>query len=455
MKLFPQDNSVVIYETAFEDDDILERSSISKQLSDLVERMEDPIVLALDDIWGSGKTYFLKRWVGAHRKENKGRAVTVYFDAFESDYLSDPLVSIISAVSERIPAEQQSTLEKWKSAATKLAKPSFGIALSLATFGAKQHLDQIGDVIADAASSEATDAAKNLWAAEKERKDAVKSFQDLLIQLTKDEDAPIVIVIDELDRCRPDYALSVLETIKHFFSVPNVHFILGINGTALENSVKARYGADVDAENYLRKFISVSFSLPKTIGAGRDETVVMRYAKQLISDMKLPGNLSNRCANLLSYVALENEVSLRDVGKVFSKIALLPNEATTENLMPGWTDIICVLILSSVLNPKLHKKLVLANSSTNEIRDFLGASNIKTKYKIDGEFNREFDRGLAVWLVLTVYACGVSKSLEIDDEILQRQWDSMGQYFDRFPSLTEIKKIPAEIQRIWIDVFRI
>lgn len=179
MKLFPQDDQVVLYETAFEDD-ILERKSISKQLSDLVEKIEDPIVFALDDKWGSGKSYFLKRWVSAHSKENDGHAVTVYFDAFESDYLTDPLVAIITAVSERIPEEQKATIDKWKAVATKLAKPTFGIALSLATFGAKQYLDEIGDAVSEAVSSEAKDATQDLWDAEKERKDAIKAFKDLL-----------------------------------------------------------------------------------------------------------------------------------------------------------------------------------------------------------------------------------------------------------------------------------
>ena len=57
MKLFPQDNDVSLYETGFEVD-VLERKLISKQLSDLVERIENPIVLALDDKWGSGKPTF-------------------------------------------------------------------------------------------------------------------------------------------------------------------------------------------------------------------------------------------------------------------------------------------------------------------------------------------------------------------------------------------------------------
>ncbi|MFN4194003.1 MAG: P-loop NTPase fold protein [Tabrizicola sp.] len=64
MKLFPQDNDVVLYETGFEDD-ILDRKAISNQLSELVDKIDDPIVIALDDRWGAGKTYFLKRWVAA------------------------------------------------------------------------------------------------------------------------------------------------------------------------------------------------------------------------------------------------------------------------------------------------------------------------------------------------------------------------------------------------------
>ncbi len=292
MKLFPQDNEVVLYETGF-DDDVLERKTTSKQLSELVERIEDPIVLALDDKWGSGKTFFLKRWVAAHTAENNGTATTVYFDAFENDYLTDPLVSIITAVSDRLPDAQAATVKKWKSATAKLAKPALGIALSVATFGAKQYLDEIGDVIAEAASGEAKDATQDLWDIEKDRKEAMADFRSLLSELTRKAEAPIVIVVDELDRCRPDYALTVLELIKHFFSVPEVHFILGINGKALENSVKARYGAEIDAERYLRKFINVSFSLPRTIGERGEVDVVAKYASILVSDMKLPQRVSD------------------------------------------------------------------------------------------------------------------------------------------------------------------
>lgn len=454
MKLFPQDSDVVLYETGFEDD-ILGRKAISKQLSELIERIETPTVFALDDKWGSGKTYFLKRWVAAHKKENSGSAITVYFDAFENDYLSDPLISIISAVSERIPSQQEAILTRWKSAAKKIAKPTLNIALALATCGAKQYLDEIGGALADAVSSEARDAAKDLWGAEKERKDAVISFKALLVNLTEAQNAPIVIVVDELDRCRPDYALSVLEVIKHFFAVPKVHFILGVNSAALENSVKARYGADIDAEKYLRKFINVSFSLPRTVGPEGTQDVIMQYASQLITDMKLPKDLSNRCAELMSYVAVENEVSLRDVGMVFSKIALLPENVSNGYKSDAWSDILCVLLVSSVVNPELHKKFVSASASVDDIRAFIGASQRKTTRNIGEYGNPEYDRYLAIWLVTIIIACGKDKDIGDEDEDLKRLWSSISSNFTYRVGTGSVKDIPEQIQRYCIDVFRV
>ncbi|MBR9865434.1 MAG: hypothetical protein GYB24_18570 [Rhodobacteraceae bacterium] len=450
MNLFPQDNDVKLYETGF-DGDILGRKSISKQLSDFVERIENPMVLALDDKWGSGKTYFLKRWVGAHVVENEGSALTVYFDAFQNDYLSDPLISIIAAVSERVPAEQADTLARWKTVAAKLSKPLFGIALSYLTFGAKQHLDELGDAVTDAVSDEVENAAQDLWEVEKKRKDAIHDFKELLIKLTRETEASIVIVVDELDRCRPDYALSVLEVIKHFFSVPKVHFILGVNGEAFENSVKARYGGDIDAEGYLKKFINVTFALPRALGHQGELPVIRKYAEKLISDMSLPEQLSNRCVELLVHVARKQNISLRDVGKILSRIALLPNEAHNPRLLPGYLDILCTLIVTSVLDPKLHVKFVVGSASTEEIRAFLDAPSIKTKYEIDGNHNPDYDHNVTLWFMEIVYCCGSEDIAVIND---LRSWAShIGQSFGLLSS-RDYRSIAPRIQKDWIELFR-
>lgn len=452
MKLFPQDNDVVTYETGF-DDDLLERKKISKQLSELVEKVNSPTVIALDDKWGSGKSYFLKRWVAAHQSDNEGTATTVYFDAFENDYLSDPLVSLIASVSERIPIEQEETIRRWKDTAKKLAKPTLGVALSLATFGAKQYLDDMGDTIVEAVSSEAKDTVPDIWQIEKERQDAMQSFRELLVELTENTNAPIVIVIDELDRCRPDFALSVLEIIKHFFSVPKVHFVLGINGSALENSVRARYGADMDAESYLRKFINVSFSLPRFIGNNHDEAAIVSYATQMSSRMELPNRLANRCIELLKCVSKENYVSLRDVGKVLSKIALLPSTASETNWTDGYLDTICILLVSSVVCSKFHKDLISGNATADDMMSFIGATKLNTSERIGDESNQEYDHQVTVWLAVMLFP-NHYEHLKAMDHISDFIKEGMGKYFDRFGGIREPKSFVSRIQRDLVDVFR-
>ena len=72
---------------------------------------------------------------------------------------------------------------------------------------------------------------------------------------------PIVVTIDELDRCRPTYAVKVLERIKHYFDVPGIVFVIATDGTNLPNAVGSVYGAKIDGELYLRKFFDYEFDL--------------------------------------------------------------------------------------------------------------------------------------------------------------------------------------------------
>ncbi len=123
MKLFPPEPNVDLYNEGFGDVNILQRQRVGQSLSNLLDGVDDPLVIALDGNWGTGKSFFLKRWVGAHTIENGSNATTVYFDAFANDYVSDPLPALVSALAERLPEEDAETLQRVKSAAFKLAKP--------------------------------------------------------------------------------------------------------------------------------------------------------------------------------------------------------------------------------------------------------------------------------------------------------------------------------------------
>ena len=280
-----------------------------------MQSFENPRVVALDGTWGTGKTWFLKWWRNNHIDKFEDTTV-VYFDAFEHDYICDPLPALISALEKEIPDEN---MEEIKKVAFKLAKPLAQKALSVAFQGSSEVLALLGEFI------KAFTDEKEYWANEKERLEGMGKFREALKTLiSTDNGKKIIFVVDELDRCRPDYSLEVLEVIKHFFSVDNVHFILGVNLKALENMVMVRYGAEIDAKEYLEKFIQVKLSLPNVItDSNQTKLNVLEYLDHLCQEMQVPKNIGKTLRNQVVFVSQANRISLRQIQHIVSAVLLV------------------------------------------------------------------------------------------------------------------------------------
>lgn len=364
MRLTIPEPKIELYKDGFDGHDQLGRKETGDKLSDLVERIDDPLVIALDGAWGSGKSFFLKCWVGAHLKREGNTTHTVYFDAFKHDFLDDPLIALTGAIAERFrnPEAEQEAREKeeasarrakFKKSAWAVSKAAGRIGLSAVTFGATEILSDMGDEVAKAASDEAKallnsktgDAeSEKFWDMHQARIAAMEAFRLALTDLTDpvtDEEAErypelkagtpkrkLVIVIDELDRCRPDYALSLLEIIKHFFNVDGVHFVLGVNLKELQNSVRARYGIGVDAETYLQKFVTMGMTLNHTSNEHSSNPIWAEHFQNCAAKMEFPEEakpLLKTTELILSRFKLTRDHSLRDVERVLTALAALPN----------------------------------------------------------------------------------------------------------------------------------
>lgn len=338
MRLTIKEPQIELYKDGFEGNCKLGRRETGTQLSKLVEDFDENLVIALDGAWGSGKSFFLKCWVGQHLQDHGASTQTVYFDAFQHDYLDDPLIALTAAISERIEQEPESKAAKaWKVA--KNAAPFLGkAALRLGTaalVGKAISLtgeddgaaNDIGDKLAEE-SGEISKSLAEFWSKEDGKRAAMEAFKKALVQLTQPDEAgsptqKLVIVIDELDRCRPDYALSLLEIIKHFFAVDGVHFVLGVNLKELQNSVRARYGAGVDAAKYLSKFITLQLALTNT-PPPHGPKPLRRYAEHLILELGLHQNKTLAALDMyLELPALNRTMSLRDLERIITQAALI------------------------------------------------------------------------------------------------------------------------------------
>jgi predicted KAP-like P-loop ATPase len=282
MRLFPPLLEIGDEEGFTKEKDIFERRSAGKGLTNVVCRVSDPLVIAIDSEWGTGKTTFLKMWAGELRKQ---QIPVVFFDAFQHDYAEDAFTAIagelISLASDKKKQNDPAAKKFIKSstgAAKILLRSGLKIGVKLATAGALDAAD-IGNAASEIAK-EVSDLEDKyigeLLTKQKQENLAIQSFRDALESLPsllspprKEADTsnpkPLVIIIDELDRCRPTFALQVLERIKHFFSVPGVHFVLGTHLGQIRNSVSAVYGSGIDSTKYLQKFISFTLHLTESI----------------------------------------------------------------------------------------------------------------------------------------------------------------------------------------------
>lgn len=354
MKIMVPSPKIELYKTGFANIDILDRGEKGRQLSDLIERAEDPLVIAVDGEWGSGKSFFLKCWVGAHKNENEGTAEAIYFDAFQNDFLDDPLISLTSAITAKLETEgvSEKILGRIKTAAAKIWRPALRIGLATATAGGTEVASAIGDTTLAASQKELDRQIDNLWKKEAGHRAAMAQFREALIALTENKDDPespqkIVIAIDELDRCRPDYALSVLEVLKHFFDVPNVHFLLGVNLRELANSVRARYGDRTDAERYLQKFITLNLRLPNEIESSRsNNSTTKQYFDEMAKKMSLSSDMVEFVGWYLERPAIIRVYSLRSIERLLTEMALVPqNERSFDGLPGGLKTLIAGLIV--------------------------------------------------------------------------------------------------------------
>ncbi len=368
---------ITLYEDGFGKFDLLDRRAKGRQLSELVERIDDPLVIAIDGPWGSGKSFFLKCWVGAHSVENEGSAKTVYFDAFENDFLDDPLLSLTSAITDRM-GQNGNVGEGWtkvRTAAAKLWRPTTRIALAMATAGASEVVGVVADAALESSKEELDKQVDAFWRKEETRKAAMDGFRTALTEITDTsqetgEQQKLVVVIDELDRCRPDYALSVLEVIKHFFTVPNVHFVLGVNLVELANSVKARYGSETNTQLYLQKFITVTLNLPNSSGQrGQTKDVSLQYFSKMAKQMSLNPQMVDVVKSYLEIGSVRKSHSLRSMERLLTEMALIPQvDQPFEKLYAGYQHVISGLLVLKILFPDTYNLAKTKNLGMTDVR---------------------------------------------------------------------------------------
>ncbi len=225
--------------------------------------VDESFVLSLNSEFGSGKSTFFEMWANKLKSDGNMFEV-VHINAWESDYLGDPLLAIVLCLMEHLQLanEADETKQKIKETAGKLGKFSLSIGNDVV-----QRVTGI-DFIKAGQYAESEDGVARPNPGEacfqlyKERCKLFGELKEEICAFIAKSELPILIIIDELDRCRPNYAVEFLETIKHFFDMHGLIFVIGVDKSQLASSAKALFGQDLVFDEYYRKFAHRNTSLP-------------------------------------------------------------------------------------------------------------------------------------------------------------------------------------------------
>lgn len=355
--------------------DRLDRSTGAKNLTRLIATVENPFVLSVEGGWGTGKTTFLKMW---QRQLEKDGFVTIYFSAWENDFAEDPFVSLIGEIQKAIAAEGSGNRgEKFRKASRKVFRRLIPLAVKIA---ASKVLGEKGvQDVAEVLTSESADVKEFLGKLAEEavadyhdQKEAIETFKQSLRELAEEiatgenHKPPVIVFVDELDRCRPPYAIALLERIKHLFGVPGVVFVLGVDRDQLGHSIRALYGVGMDVDGYLRRFVDLAYHLPPAS--------CEKFAIHLVQRFDLEAVLQNQNINPVDYLidpfvglATLFALDLRTQEQCFTQLNLVMRIFQPGGLLPY----AIFLIVLRAHNPELYARLCRGEASREAALSFL------------------------------------------------------------------------------------
>lgn len=331
-------------------EDRINRNEDLVSFVNLINSVEGCYSIALDSQWGSGKSFFVKQlkmifdstnaFIDSDKLDSKVIEkwnnlveqfkhdyttiatiiphVTVYYDAWANDSDEYPLLSLVYQIMCDFDELEELSVE---SSNTKIALNA---------------LNQILKVIKGIDFKKIADSFKDedILAQLKKQKDLHKLIAEYLDNLLKERGERLLIIIDELDRCNPVYAVKILEQIKHYFDNERITFVFSVNLSELEHTICKHYGSSFNAGKYLDRFFDWRITLPKAeipeekslrTSYTIDQTILYmmdKYNMQMRERGKYIPMVKTACTNIEYYGPSSEYKALNFVIQVFIPLAL-------------------------------------------------------------------------------------------------------------------------------------
>lgn len=387
-------------------EDKLNRGPIIQNLTEVIEQLEleRGVVVGIDASWGKGKTTFINLWE-KYLNENKSDIYSVIkFNAWDRDDSGNPLLSLIIELEELLIGE---TKEEIYGFVKELAKGFIPNLVERFTCGGIKSDDL--NILINAHETLKYDLIEH----EKTRIELKNKLKDSIAKLSQEK--KIIFFIDELDRCRPLYAIELLETIKHLFNVKNCIFILAWDKVQLSESIKTVYGAGMDSNGYLRRFIDLDYQLPEP--SRKD------YINYLIEKEELKESYYPTFYEILPSFCDVYDLSLRDIDKLVFYLRIhLKRVEKIEQIETTYEYVYSLLksifIIIKIKNESLYLKIRAKNYSKIDILNILVELQIDQLESVIATRLKGLDQALKE-IISTFLECNVNKDRKVEYTLFQ------------------------------------
>ncbi|KKE85441.1 KAP family P-loop NTPase fold protein [Pseudoalteromonas luteoviolacea] len=428
----------------FNERDEFKRKSIAEKAISLLQAEIDISPMVIDGSWGTGKSEFCHKLINLMNEQESHHLI--YIDAFKADHANEPLMTVLAEVIKVLPEDES------KQSFVKKALPAVRYGLKTIAKAGVSHLlrQDAADVVDDfdkqiqQAADKTIDATvESILKDHVEAEKNLKALQEAMAEIAAEK--PIVLFVDELDRCRPNFAVDMLEIIKHTFDVNGVQFVLVTNTQQLKASVNHCYGAAVDAQRYLDKFIKFRFelspiseSIPK-----QPQLAALEHFQQLVkSGKQVPDERAED--ESLEYLVIKSfiiqqKLSLREI-ETFYRYLCVANHISPNFFnddLKGNQLFKITSLMMFCFNPNLLDKIRRREASIIEFSEFIGVR------KIDPLFDGKILKSEQLMVVLFVlYDSFHDKEKFVLNEESLKGWNELiNQYFDSSISYLEGYKI--------------
>lgn len=249
-------------------EDLFKREPFAATLCGLLKNTFHSSVIGISAPFGFGKTFFLLRLREQIKNE---RGWVVYVNAWEYDYLDNAMFALLDALKSAAgeisnKKEAQKTLKDLGKAVAPIIASAAGRRLLEKIVG-EEGSEQLSEVFSEV-SGKSAEVLVSRYLKEETTSKTLSVLREKMRNFIAghlNEDSPyksLTIIVDELDRAKPSYAIRFLETIKHVFTESKVVFVIGCDRSVLISSAKHEYGASLPVDGYLRRLFDYWIDLP-------------------------------------------------------------------------------------------------------------------------------------------------------------------------------------------------